>query len=65
MEKQVDHAAEQYKPTETALSESDDAEEKGRSSHKTRDIPIPPISRKKFFGALGKASSRSETRNEK
>lgn len=42
-------------PIETAI---DAATPDDKAKRKNRDVKIPPISRKKFFGALGKATSR-------
>jgi hypothetical protein len=58
-EKEVDHAAEKYKPSETALSESDKTERSG-PKRKIREVKIPPISRKKVFDDLRKATQRKE-----
>ncbi len=48
------------KPTETAIAESDSANLHPESKRKNRDIPIPPIGRKKFFEKLTKATQKRD-----
>lgn len=54
-EPKVEQAVKDGAPIETALNDDVKSEKPRR---KNRDIPIPPISRKKFFDALGKATKR-------
>jgi hypothetical protein len=54
-EPKVDQAVKDGKPIETALNEDVQTE---KSKRKNQDKPIPPISRKKFFGKLTKATLR-------
>jgi len=57
-EPKVEQAVKDGKPIETALNE--DALTK-KQKRKTRDVEVPPISRKKFFENLTKATRRPET----